>query len=208
MHNGISQFVDGTLPKPIGDQVSTSDISAWEAMDRKALRDICLGVDDKIMYQIWKSSTSKEAWDTLQTLYGKVSEEDVFKIEDELVSLDPKTFDSIQDFIINVNELRMKLNECGSPIKDDRLVYPIHNKLPSEYSTFVSSYNTSKTTLGFAYQKVSFDHYAELLDKEEKKLKSMRILNSPKSKALVENNEGSQNSASQPSNKGKGKNKK
>ncbi|MDF3680888.1 hypothetical protein P3S38_28330, partial [Enterobacter hormaechei] len=41
-----------------------------------------------IMYQIIKCTTSKEAWDTLESLYGKVSEEDVFKIEDELVSLD------------------------------------------------------------------------------------------------------------------------
>ena len=36
----------------------------------------------------------------------------------------------------------------------------------------------------------------------------MRILNPPKSKALVANNEGSQNSARQSSNKGKGKNQK
>ena len=36
----------------------------------------------------------------------------------------------------------------------------------------------------------------------------MRILKSPKSKALVANNEGSQNSAGQTSNKGKGKHKK
>ena len=139
---------------------------------------------------------------------SKVYEEDVYKIEDELVSLDTKTFDSIQNFIIKVNELRMKLDDCGSPIKDDRLVYLIHNKLSSEYSTFVSSYNTSKTTLGSTYQKVSFDHYVELLDKEEKKLKSMGILNSPKSNGLVANNEGSQNSAGQSSNKGKGKNNK
>ena len=137
-----------------------------------------------------------------------MSKEDVYKIEDELVSLDPKAFDSIHDFIIKVNELRMKLNDCGSPIKDDRLVYLVHNNFPSEYSTFVSSYNTSKNALGSAYQKVSFDHYAKLLEKEEKKLKSMGILNSPKSKALVANNEGSQNSAGQFSNKGKGKNKK
>ena len=64
-------------------------------MNRKALGEICLGVDDKIIYPIQKSSTSKEAWDTLKNLYDKVSEEDVFKIEDELVSLDPKSFDSI-----------------------------------------------------------------------------------------------------------------
>ena len=161
-------------------------------MDRKALGDICLGVDHTIMYQSRKSHRSKQAWDTLKNLYDKVFEEDVFKFEDELVSLDPKSFDSIQDFIIKVNELRMKLTNCGNPIKDDKLIYLIHNKLPLEYSTFFYSHNTLKTTLGFAYQKISFDHYAILLDEEEKKLKSMGILNSPKSKELVANNEGSQ----------------
>ena len=95
MHNEVSQYVDGTLPKLAGDNVSTSDISRWIAMDRKALGNIFLGVDDKIMYQIKKCSISKEAWDTLANLYDKVSEEDVFKIEDELVSLDPKSYDSI-----------------------------------------------------------------------------------------------------------------
>ena len=100
MHNVVSQYVDGTLPQPIGSNVSASAIPNWVAMDRKALGDICLGVDDKIMYQIKNCSTSKEAWDTLKNLYDKVSDEDVFKIEDELISLDPKSFDSIQDFII------------------------------------------------------------------------------------------------------------
>ena len=88
MHNGVSQYVDGTLPKPTSANVLASDISTWVAMYRKALSDIFLGVDDKIMYQIRKYSTSKKAWDTLKNLYGKVSEEDAFKIEDELVSLD------------------------------------------------------------------------------------------------------------------------
>ena len=72
----FSQYIDGTLPRPIGDQVSTSEIIAWETIDRKDLGDICLGVEEKIKYQIQNSSTSKEAWDTLKNLYGKVSEED------------------------------------------------------------------------------------------------------------------------------------
>ena len=62
MHNGVYQYVDGTLPKPTGTNVSASDILDWVAMDRKALGDICLGVDDKIMCQIKKCSTSKEAY--------------------------------------------------------------------------------------------------------------------------------------------------
>ena len=95
MHNGVSQYVDGTLPKLVGDNVIASDIQAWEEMDRKTLGDICLGVDDKIMYQIHKSNTFKQAWDTLKNLYDKVFEEDFFKLEDELISLDPKSFDYV-----------------------------------------------------------------------------------------------------------------
>ena len=168
MHNGVSQYVDGTLLKPAGDKVTQSSILEWVNLDRKALSAICLGVDDQIMYQLKKFSTSKEAWDTLKSLYDKVSDEDVFKPEDELISLDPRSFDSIQDFIIKVNELRTKLIDCGNPIKDDKLIYSIHTKLSSNYSTFVSSFNTSKTTLGSTYKKVSFDEYAKILDDEEK----------------------------------------
>lgn len=72
MHNEVSQYVDHTLPKPIGDQVSRSEIFAWDSIDRKALGNMCLGVEDKIVYQIQKSNTSKEAWDTLKNLYGSV----------------------------------------------------------------------------------------------------------------------------------------
>ena len=81
MHNGVSQYVDGTLPQPVGANVSTSDISAWVAMDRKVVGDICLGVDDKIMYHIKKSSTSKKVWDTLKNLYDKVSKEVFSKLK-------------------------------------------------------------------------------------------------------------------------------
>ena len=89
-----------------------------------------------------------------------MTEEDVYKIEDEFISLDPKSFDSTQDFIIKLNKLRTKLNDCGSPIKDERLIYLIQNKLPSKYSTFVSSFKTTKATLGSSYQKITFDEYS------------------------------------------------
>ena len=95
MNEEVSQYADDSFPKPIGDQISQSEICAWEIVDRKAQGLIMLGVDDKILYQIIKYNTSKETWDALKNLYRKVTEEDVYKIEDELISLDPKSFDSI-----------------------------------------------------------------------------------------------------------------
>ena len=93
----VSQYVDGSLPKPTSDKVTQSDISAWELADRKALGILRLGVDDKILYQIIKYDTSKETWDALKKLYGKVTEEDVYKIQDEISSIDPKNFNEIPD---------------------------------------------------------------------------------------------------------------
>ena len=90
MHNGVSQYVDGSIPKPAGEKVTQSAISEWVNLDRQALSAICLGVYDQIMYQLKKFSTSKEAWDTLKSLYDKVSDEDVFKLEDDLIALDPR----------------------------------------------------------------------------------------------------------------------
>ena len=58
----VSQYVDGSLPKPTGDKITPSDIRAWELANRKALGIFRLGVDDKILYQIIKYDTSKETW--------------------------------------------------------------------------------------------------------------------------------------------------
>ena len=41
MHNGVSQYVDDTLPKPVGPNVIESAKSDWVTLDRKALGNIC-----------------------------------------------------------------------------------------------------------------------------------------------------------------------
>ena len=74
MHNGVSQYVDGTIPIPAGTNVTQKAISEWVDLDRQALSAICLGVDDQIMYQLKKFSTSMEVSDTLKSLYDKVSD--------------------------------------------------------------------------------------------------------------------------------------
>ena len=43
MHNGVSQYVDGTIPIPTGDNVTQKTISEWVNLDRQALSTICLG---------------------------------------------------------------------------------------------------------------------------------------------------------------------
>ena len=93
-----------------------------------------------------------------------------------------------------MNDLRIELDDCGSPINDYRLIYQIHNKLSFDYSTCIYSFNTTKATLGSSYQKLTFNDYAQLLEDEKAKLITIKIFKSSKSKVLVANNESSKNS--------------
>ena len=89
-----------------------------------------------------------------------MDEEKGFQIEDDLLLLDLKNFDTIQDYITKANEHRALLKDYGNPMKDERLIHHILKKLPSEYAPFVSSFNTHRLTMGSAYQKPNFDAFA------------------------------------------------
>ena len=118
-----------------------------------------------------------------------MDEEKGFQIEDDLLPLDPKNFDTIQDFIIKVNESRAVLKDCGNPIKDDKLINHILKRLPLEYTNFFSSFNTHRLTMGSAYQKPSFDGFADMLIVEKSHLVDFGLLKSSKTKALVASDE-------------------
>ena len=112
-----------------------------------------------------------------------------FQIEDDLLLLNPKNYDTIRDYIIKVNEYRVLLKDCGNPMKDDRLIHQILKKLPTEYANFVSSFNTHRLTMGSTYQKPSFDGFADMLIVEQSHLVDFGLLKSSKTKALVASDE-------------------
>ena len=85
------------------------------------------------------------------------------------------------------------LKYCSNPMKDDRLIHHILKRLPSEYASFVSSYNTHRLTMGSAFTKPTFDAFIEMLMLEQSKLIDMGILTSSKTKALVASNENQSN---------------
>ena len=91
MEKGLSLYVDGTITKPI----DAKELIDWTNLDRQDLVVIRSCVHGDLLFNIKKFSDSKEAWDKLEQLYGKVDEEKGFQIEDDLLLLDPKNFDTI-----------------------------------------------------------------------------------------------------------------
>ena len=91
MEKGYSLYVDGTITQPS----DAKELIEWKKIDNLALGVIINCVHGDLLFHITNCSNSKEAWDKLKQLYGKVNEDKGFQIEDDLLLLDPKNYDTI-----------------------------------------------------------------------------------------------------------------
>jgi len=59
-------------------------------------------------------------WKMLKTLLDKIDESQAMHIEKELISMDPHSFERIEDYLTHMKELQLKLGKCGKdfPKKD------------------------------------------------------------------------------------------
>lgn len=59
-----------------------------------------------------------------ETLFEKVDESQVMQIDKELISLDPHSFERIEEYLFHIKELQLKLGECGKefPKNDSQLI--------------------------------------------------------------------------------------
>lgn len=121
MEKNLNLYVDGTIVKPI-EVYSQVD---WKIKVNQALGIIRSCVHRYPFFHLFSFKNTKGAWDKCEGLYGEV------EIDDDLLLLDPKNFDTIQDYVKKVNELRAILNDCGNPMKDDILIHHILKRLPS-----------------------------------------------------------------------------
>ncbi|MDF3686330.1 hypothetical protein P3S40_26790 [Enterobacter hormaechei] len=49
-----------------------------------------------------------------------------YTIEDNLLKLDPGNFNTIKDYLIQVDMYRAQLKDCGEPIKDGKMMIHLH----------------------------------------------------------------------------------
>ena len=106
-------------------------------------------------------------------MYGIVDEDMAYTIEENLLKLDPRNFDTIKDYLTQVDMYRTQLKDCGKSIKDEKMIKHVMTHLPPEYVAFISSYNTHKLTMGSAFTMFSFKSFLGMLVLEHENLVSM-----------------------------------
>ena len=104
----------------------------------------------------------KEAWDKLKYLFGKQDELRGHRLENELITLQSSSFESIQQFFTKYKSLVLQCKQCGLERKDEYLVLLVLRKIGYGYYVFVSTFHSRRASIP-NWNMHSIDAFAESL---------------------------------------------
>ena len=115
----------------------------------EALSFLCLSISQYLLFHLTDLKTPKEIWDKLESLYRKHDDLRVYQLENELMSLQPSNFETLNDLFTKLKHIVLLLKQCNVE-EDGQLILAILSKLGADYSVFVSTFRAGKlTTLGW-----------------------------------------------------------
>ena len=87
-------------------------LNEWNHNNKVDIGTLRKYVHEDLIFHIDNCKTVKEAWDKFSSLYEKVEKARGFELDENLMSLDPKEFDTIQDYMTKTNELMSMVKDC------------------------------------------------------------------------------------------------
>jgi hypothetical protein len=123
----------------------------------------------------------------LEGLFGKKDEMRGHMLEVELNTLDPKSFDNIQDFFTKFKSFLLILGECSidKSTQEKQLIITILAKLGPEYVVCVSNFHSSRCLFGTNWKMPMLAQLIESLTQEQTKPIQMGLMKDPKAHALT-----------------------
>src|SRR5713226_4356753 len=154
---------------------STIEKSRFLNKKDEAFGFLCLSISRDLLFHLTDLKTPKQIWDKLESLYGKHDDMRVYQLENELMSLQPSNFETLNDFFTKFKHTVFLLKQCKVEKEDDQLILTILSKLGADYSVFVSTFRAGKlTTLG--WKMPTLNAFIESLTCEHDKLVQMGII--------------------------------
>jgi hypothetical protein len=153
----------------------------------EAFGTICSLISPELLFHISSCKTPNEAWTTMEGIFGKQDEMRGHMLEVELLTLDPKTFDNLQDFFTKYKDLMSQLKACGvdKSKEEKQMVMTIISKLGPEYSMFVSTFHSLRFASRTNWTMPSLEAFIESLTQEQNKLINMGKIKGLKVHALT-----------------------
>jgi hypothetical protein len=126
----------------------------------------------------------------LEGLFGKQDEMRGHMFGEELNTLDPKSFDNIQDLFTKFKSLILSLESCGidKSKQEDQIILTILANLGPEYVVYVSTFHSRKYLLGSKWKMPTMERFIDSLTHDQAKLIQMGLIKEPKAHALTMQN--------------------
>ena len=102
---------------------------------------LCLSISQDILFHINGLKTLKQVWDNIASLFDKQDDLRIYRLENELISLHPTNFETLNDFFTKFKNLVFQLKLCKVEKEDDQLILSILSKIGVDYSVFVSTFH-------------------------------------------------------------------
>jgi hypothetical protein len=171
------------------DTKPTSTIEKSKYLNRmdEALITICSLISPNLLFHISSCQIPNEAWTTLEGIFRKHDEMRGHMLEVELLTLDLKIFENIQDFFTKFNDLLLQLKACrvDKSKEEKQMVLTILSKIGPEFSIFVSTFHSVRFSFGATWKMHSLEDFIESLTQEKTKLINMGTIKGPRAHALT-----------------------
>ena len=86
---------------------------------------LCTHISRDLLFHLEGLKTPKEAWENLEFLFGKQYYIRGHILENELFSLHPNSFETIQQFFTKFKSLELRCKQCGLERKDEKSVVSV-----------------------------------------------------------------------------------
>ena len=90
---------------------------------------LCLSIFDHLLFHLTDLKTPKEIGDNLESLYRKHDDLRVYQLKNELMSLQPSDFKTLNDFFTKFKHTVFLLNQCKVEKEYDQLILAILSNL-------------------------------------------------------------------------------
>ena len=117
-------------------------------------------------------------------MFDKQNDLRIYQLENELISIHPENFETMNDFFTKFNHLVFHLKLCKVEKEDDQLILTILSKLGIDYSIFVSTFHLGKRTSP-NWRMHTLNSFIESLTHEHDKFIQMGIIRYSRDQALV-----------------------
>jgi hypothetical protein len=161
--------------------------SKWDNWNDEACGLIGMSISLDLRYHLQGIDDPEEAWNTIESMFGKINIIRAQQLENQILTLSPSDFYCLGDYLSKFKILKILCEECKIKMEEECCIYLIISKLGSAYYVFVSTFYAMREALGKAYEKPTLESFCASLIREENNRVQLGVINTvgTSNKALV-----------------------